>query len=132
MALKNRQMLVNEFTLPVGATAIADGSVCSLSSSALVVTSAAEDFTGVVVDGGTANGNARMANVGSIVLMNAHDDAITENEWVVSAAAGRVDGAAALTGGTQYIVGKALQASSAQDQKIAVWYLPHIATDAAS
>jgi len=133
MALKLRQKIVNDFTMLVGSTEIVSGAVVKITSAALAVaTASSAAILGVIPETGVANGYARVAGPGSIVFCNAHDDAISEGEWVVPAAAGRVDGIGTLTAATQYVVGIALQASSAQDQKVAVLLIPHIATKAAS
>ena len=136
MALLQRKVILGSFNLPVGVTAIAANSICKIASSLMVVGTASSEATAIYVpaeDGAlAASKEAAFATPGSIVFVNAHDGDIAEGEWLVCAAAGRADGAAALTGGTQYYVGQALQASSAQDQKIAMLYLPGIAPDAAS
>jgi len=134
MALKLRENHgPGGFSLPVGAAAIDKGSVVKLSSSEVIVTTADENYIGVTLEDIEADASeVKLAGVGDIVLMRAHDNAITEGEWVVPAADGRVDGAAAFTGGTQYLVGRALMASSAQDGLIPVLYTPQVAPDAAS
>lgn len=135
MALKQRVNIVGGITLPVGATAITAHSVVKISSSALVVaTASSEADQDILIDDvdAAAYSEQQVARVGDTVLVRAHDADIAEGDWLVAAAAGRVDTAAALTGGTQYILGKARQVSSAQDQLIAMTYIPHIAPDAAS
>ena len=93
MALKLRLNLVNCFTMPGGATAIAANSLCKISSSVLVVATASTEASAVFVYAedvaSTANREIQIAGVGSIALCNAHDGNITEGEWVVAAAAGR-------------------------------------------
>ena len=135
MALKQRVNIIGGVTLPVGAAAITAHSVVKLDSSALVVaTASSEADQDILIDEADAaiGSSQQVARSGDTVLVRAHDGDIAEGEWLVAAAAGRVDTVAALTGGTQYVLGKARQASSAQDQLISMTYLPHIATDAAS
>lgn len=127
MALKHRVKHVNTLTLPVDSTEIAKGAVVKLSSSVLVVTTGNEAFVGITTEIGYASKDVLLAGVGSIVLCKAHDDAISEGEWVVPAAAGRVDGIAATTTAIQYPVGIALMDSDAQDHLIPVLLLPGIA-----
>jgi len=127
MALKRRVQIVNSFTLPVDTTEIAKGKCVKLSSSVLIVTTGNEAFVGITTEVGYASKDVRLAGAGSIVLCLAHDNAISEGQWLVAAAAGRVDGIAATTTAIQYLVGIALMASSAQDDLIPVLLLPGIA-----
>lgn len=120
MALKHRVNIVNPITLPVDSTEIAKGAVVKLSSSVLIVTTGQSAFVGVTTEIGYASKDVLLAGPGSIVLCLAHDDAISEGEWVVPAAAGRVDGIAATTTAIQYLVGIALMDSDAQDHLIPV------------
>lgn len=134
MALKQRQNIgTGGFSLPVGAAAIDQGSVVKFSSSEVIVTTANEDFIGVTIEDIEADApEVKLAGIGDIVKMRAHDADIAEGDILVPAADGRVDTAAALTSVTQYMVGKALQASSAQDQLISVLYIPQVLTKAAA
>lgn len=133
MALKHRENIVNSFTLPVGAAALLLGSAVKLSSSLLIDTTDSSALAFITTEPADANAtNIAVAGVGSIVRARAHDSAITEGEALCAAAAGRVDGAATFTSGTQRILGFALQASSVQDGLISILYVPFIATDAAS
>lgn len=134
MALKLRTNHIHPVTYPVGSTEITANAVVKFTSSALAVaTAASAAFIGVIIETGVANGSAAVESTdGAIVLCNAHDSSITEGEWVVPAAAGRVDGIGTLTTATQYVLGIALQASTAQDDKIPVQLHIHIATKAAS
>ena len=115
----------------LGGTALAANSVCVLSSSALVVSSASSEATAIYIttEASPANGTVSCALPGSIVLINAHDGDLAEGTWWVPAASGRVDSAAALTGRTQYRLGLGLQDSSAQDQKCAMLFMPGLTTD---
>ena len=126
MALKLRKMIKNAFSLLADSTQIAKGACVKLSSSVLVVTTGNEAFVGITDEIGYADKDVRLAGVGSIVFCLAHDNAISENEWLVPTAAGRVDGIAATTTAIQYTVGIALMAASAQDQLIPVLYLPGV------
>ncbi len=134
MALKQREIVVNPFTMPVGSTEIAANSVCKLDSSKLVVATASSEAGAIYIttEVGAADGFVTCYGIGSMALVNAHDSDLAEGEYWVPAAAGRVDSAAALTGGTQYYIGVGQQASSAQDQKVTVYYNFGIAPDAAS
>ena len=136
MALKQREEIAGGVTMPIGSALIAANSVCKIASSVLVVATASSEASAIFVLTGpadaAANGTAAIARPGDVVLVNAHDGNLAEGEWWVPAGAGRVDSAASLTGGTQYVLGLGLQDSSAQDQKVAMLYMPHIATDAAS
>jgi len=126
MALKLQRKIRHPLTLPVSTTEIALGCCVKLSSSKLVVTGANEAFVGITTEIGYASKDVLLAGVGSIVFCLAHDNAIAENEWLVPAAAGRVDGIAATTTTIQYTVGIALMAASAQDQLIPVLVLPGV------
>jgi len=135
MALKQRVNIVGGDILPVGSTAITAHSVVKLDSSVLVVaTASTEADQEILVDNkdAAASSNQLIARVGDTVLVRAHDNAIAEGEWLVAAAAGRVDTIGTLTTATQYVLGKARQASSAQDQLISMVFQPGIATKAAS
>ena len=132
MTLKLRTNIVNPFTLPVGADEIPLGSCVILSSSALVVSTGNVAHVGIVTELGSALKDVRVAGPGSIVLCLAHDSSITEGEWVVPAASGRVDGIAAMTTIIQYPVGIALMAPSAQNVLFPVLVMPGIVTKAGS
>jgi len=127
MALKMRTKLVNTFTMPVGGVEMAKGTVAILSSSEVVVSTGNVAFIGITAEIGYADKDVLLAGVGSIVQCLAHDDAISEGEWVVPAASGRVDGIAATTTAIQYLVGIALMDSDAQDHLIPVLLLPGVA-----
>lgn len=134
MALKQKEIIVNPFPMPVGATAVTKGSVLKLSSSVLVVATASSEAGAVYIatEDAPANGTVTCAGVGSHVLVLAHDADLAEGEYWVAAASGRVDSAAALTGGSQYYLGIGEQASSAQDQLCTLYYVPGIAPKAAA
>ena len=132
MALKQREVIIGTFPMPVGATAIAANSVCKISSSALVVATASTEASAsfITIEAGPANGTVSCAMPGSIVLINAHDADLAEGEWWVPAALGRVDSQAALTTANNYYLGVGLQASSAAAQKCSMMYCPGIAPKA--
>ncbi len=133
MALKLRKLTGFQATFPVGAADIAEGAYVKLSSSKLIVTTGNEDGIGFMDEAVTANAPEGRVNIpGPIVFALAHDNAIAENERVVPAAAGRVDGIGTLTGGTTYSCGISLMASSAQDQKIAIIQTSQVLPKAAS
>jgi len=134
MALKIRENIVNSFTMPVGAVQIAAHSICSIASSLLVIATASTEATGffIVTEIGYASREVRCAGIGSICYVIAHDGDIAEGELVCAAALGRADSVAALTGATQYTLGRALCASSAAGQRIPILYGPEVATKAAS
>ena len=119
-ALKTRLVPGYQGTFPVGATEIPKGSCVKLSSSLLIVTTGNEDGIGVTDEIGYVGKDCRVNIPGPIIEALAHDSSITENQRVVPAASGRVDGIGTLTGGVTYSCGIALMASSAQDQLISI------------
>ncbi|KKL04290.1 hypothetical protein LCGC14_2617560 [marine sediment metagenome] len=132
MALKQRENIVNAFTMPVGGVDIARGSVCIITSSALVVaTGNLADAIFITTEIGFADKTVRCAGLGSIVFVIATDANLAEGEWWIPVADGKMDSIAALNGGTQYYAGLGLQDSSADGQLVAMWFIPGIAPDAA-
>jgi len=135
MALKLRENIIADMTLPVGGAALTRGTAVYLSSSLAVCTTASTDkAVGVNVEKDEVSANATGVRVAyeGVVQCRAHDGDISEGEYVVAVAGGRVDGAGTLTTASQYILGQALQASSAQDQLIAVRLCLSIAPKAAA
>jgi predicted RecA/RadA family phage recombinase len=121
MALKLRENIIGDMTLPNGGAALTQGTVVMLSSSEVVCTTASSDIpVGVATEAADADAGAVRVAYSGIVLCRAHDGDIAEGELVIAVASGRIDTAVAFTTGTQYVLGQALQASSAQDQLIAV------------
>ena len=128
MALKQREIIDGAFTLPVGATALLKGDVCQLSSSALIVGTANTEAGSVFItlEPGAANGHVRCALPGQIVLVRCADANVDEGEYVVCTTAGEVTQIANLTTASQYAIGVAQQASSAEDQYVSVMYWPQV------
>ncbi len=136
MALKQREQVQGGITMPTGDTAIAANSVCKIDSSTLIVATASTEASAIFVltgDVATAGGDpVAIARPGDIVMVNAADGDLAEGEWWIPAADGQVDSIVTLSTASQYVLGLGLQASSAQGQKVAMFYCPHIATKSAS
>ncbi|MBW7996008.1 MAG: hypothetical protein FVQ81_05425 [Candidatus Glassbacteria bacterium] len=125
MAVKLRERLINTDTFTVGSSDIARGT-CTVLNSGVVDASGANaaKFVGITTEPGTAGKDVRVAQGGSTVLALAADGSVSEGDWLVSDATGKVTTAGAGAQGTaQYFVGYALRASAAADQLIpvAVW-----------
>lgn len=118
--MKLKRQLTNTDTFLVGATEIPEGSHVKLVNDLLVVTGAGEAGIGFTTEIGYASKPCRVAQDGSKIPALAHDGSIAVGDWLVSAASGRVDSAAAYTSASQNIVGRAEMASGAQDQLITV------------
>lgn len=126
MVIKQREKISNSDTFTVGTTEIARGKCAVLNSGVVDASGAnAAKFVGITTEIGYANKDVRLAEVGSTVLALAADSSITEGQWLLSDADGKVDGAAAAAQGTiQYFVGYALKAAAAEDQLIPVKVCP--------
>jgi len=126
VAIKQREKITNSDTFTVGTTEIARGKCAVLNSGVVDASGAnAAKFVGITTEIGYANKDVRLAEGGSTVLALAADGSISEGDWLVSDADGKVTTAAAASQGTvQYFVGFALKASSAEDQLIPVMVCP--------
>jgi len=130
MAFKGREIIVQTITM-IANEAVSRGACLEISSSEAGETDSDEATYGVALEDADDGALVRIAvGPGNIVKCLAHDSSITEGEWVTPEDDGRVDGIGGLTGGTQYPLGIALQASSAQDQLIPVLMMPHVSTKA--
>jgi len=126
MAVKLREKLHNTDTFTVGSSDIARGK-CVVLNNGVVETSGANaaKFVGITTETGYAGKDVRVAQSGSTVLALAADANISEGDWLVSDAQGRVTTAASAAQGTvQYFTGYALHGSSAADQLIPVVVCP--------
>ena len=126
MAIKLRERLINTDTFTVGSSDIACGSCVVLGSGVVNASGAnAAGFVGIITEPGAAGKDVRVAQGGSTALALAANGSISEGDWLVSDATGKVTTAAAATQGTaQHFVGYALRASSAADQLIPVVVWP--------
>jgi Uncharacterized conserved protein (DUF2190) len=126
MAIKLREKLNNVDTFTVGGSDIARGKCVVLDSGTLAASGAnAAKFAGITTEVGYAGRDVLVAGGGSIVLALAADGDITEGDWLISDADGKVDTAAAASQGTaQHFVGYALKGSNAEDQLIPVVVWP--------
>ena len=126
MAIKLRERLQNTDTFTVGSSDIARGKCAALNSGVVDASGAnAAKFVGITTEIGYAGKDVRIAQGGSTVLALAADNSISEGDWLLSDADGKVTTAAAASQGTvQYFVGYALKASSAEDQLIPVVVWP--------
>ncbi|MEA1996703.1 MAG: DUF2190 family protein [Gemmatimonadota bacterium] len=126
MAIKQREKLHNTDTFTVGSSDIARGKCCVLNSGVVDASGAnAAKFAGITTETGYAGKDVRLAQGGSTVLALAADGSISEGDWLLSDADGKVTTAAAASQGTvQYFVGFALKASAAEDQLIPVVVCP--------
>ena len=133
MAVNQRHNVKNAATFDVGTTEIAKGIVVVLNAGVVDKSgSNAAKAVGITDEIGYADKDVRVAQNGDTVLALASDSSITEGEEVISDADGKVVGASAYTGGTQYIIGHALRASTAEDELIPIMVNIHVAPDAAS
>jgi uncharacterized protein DUF2190 len=126
MAVKLRERLINTDTFTVGSSDIARGTCAVLGSGVVNASGAnAAKFVGITTEPGTADKDVRVAQGGSTALVLAANASISEGDWLVSDADGKVTTAAAAAQGTaQNFVGYALRASSAEDQLIPVVVWP--------
>ncbi len=126
MAIKLRERLINTDTFTVGVSDIARGTCAVLGSGVVDASGAnAARFVGITTEPGTAGKDVRVAQGGSTALALAASGGISEGDWLVSDAAGKVTTATAAVQGTaQYFVGYALRASSVADQLIPVVVWP--------
>ncbi len=126
MAIKLRERLINTDTFTVGSSDIARGTCAVLGTGVVDASGAnAAKFVGITTELGTAGKDVRVAQGGSTALALAANGSISEGDWLISDAAGKVTTAAAAVQGTvQYFVGYALRASSAVDQLIPVVVWP--------
>jgi len=126
MTVKLRERLNNTDTFTVGNSEIPRGTCAVLNSGVVDASGAnAAKFVGITTETGYAGKDVRVAQGGSTVLALASDGNISEGDWLVSDADGKVDTAAAASQGTaQYFVGYALKDSSAEDQLIPVVVWP--------
>jgi len=126
MAIKLREKLNNVDTFTVGSSEIARGKCVVLNSGVVDASGAnAAKFVGITTEVGYSGKDVLVAGGGSIVLALAADGNISEGDWLVSDADGKVGTAAAGSQGTvQYFVGYALKASAAVDQLIPVVVWP--------
>ncbi|HUU29369.1 MAG TPA: capsid cement protein [archaeon] len=126
MAIKLRERLQNTDTFTVGSSDIARGKCAVLNSGVVDASGAnAAKFVGITTEIGYSGKDVRIAQGGSTVLALAADNSISEGDWLLSDADGKVTTAAAASQGTvQYFVGYALKASSAEDQLIPVVVWP--------
>ena len=120
MALKHRINLSNTDTFIVGSVEIPKGTYVVLTSSVLVAAGAGVAGIGFTTEIGYIGKECRVAMQGSRCLALAHDDAISESEFLVSSSTARVDGAATLYSASQILIARALQDSSAAGQLISV------------
>ena len=126
MAIKLRERLINTDTFTVGSSDIARGTCVVLASGVVNASGAnAAKFVGITTEPGVAEKDVRVAQGGSTVLALAADGSISEGDWLVSDADGKVTTASAGAQGTaQHFVGYALRASAAEDQLIPVVVWP--------
>lgn len=96
-------------------TALTQGQLVKLSSGTVIANTGADIPYGVITDAVASGEQASVyVGCGNIVYVDAHDNAIVAGQYLVAAAAGRVDGA----GATGTFIGRALQASTAQGHLI--------------
>lgn len=126
MAIKLREKLSNTDTFTVGTAEIFRGTCVVLNSGVIDASGAnAAKFVGITAEVGYANKDALVATGGSVVLALAADASISEGDWLVSDADGKVTTAAAASQETaQYLVGYSLKDSAAEDQLIPVVVWP--------
>jgi len=126
MAVKLRERLINTDTFTVGTGDIARGKCVVLNSGVVDASGAnAAKFVGITTEPGIAAREVRVAQGGSTVLALAANGGISEGDWLVSDADGKVTSAGAGAQGTaQHFVGYALRASAAEDQLIPVVVWP--------
>jgi len=116
----------------IAAAAVTRGEVAQNDGSNGVINAATdvdENF-GIFLESADSGKPVKVCTFGPCLAV-AYDNAITAGDWLVAASDGRVDGVAALDGGTQYPVAHARSGSDAAGQLIPVFVNPHIATDAA-
>jgi len=95
--------------------ALTQGQLVKLSSGTVVANTGSDIPFGVILDTVASGDEASVyVGMGEIVYLQAHDNAITQGQYLVAAAAGRVDGA----GATGTFIGRALEASTAQGHLI--------------
>ena len=104
--------------------ALTQGQLVKLSGSTVVANTGADVPFGVILEGVASGDDASVyVGMGEIVYLDAFDAAITAGQYLIPAAAGRVDGTTA--SGTR--VARALEASTAQGHLIkAVMLTPTI------
>jgi hypothetical protein len=126
MAIKLREKLSNVDTFTVGTTQIARGKCVVLNAGVVDASGAnAGKFVGITTEIGYVGKDVLVATVGSTVLALAADADISEGDWLVSDADGKVDTAGAGAQGTrQNFVGYALKDSDAEDQLIPMVVCP--------
>ena len=126
MTVKLRERLHNTDTFTVGSSDIARGKCVVLATGVVNASGAnAAKFVGISTELGYAGKDVMVAQGGSTVLALAADGSISEGDWLVSDADGKVATAGAASQDTvQYFVGYALKASNAEDQLIPVVVWP--------
>lgn len=95
--------------------ALTKGQLVKLSSGTVIANTGSDIPFGVLLEDVASGAQASVyVGMGEIVHIQAHDNAITQGQYLVAAAAGRVDGA----GATGTFIGRALEASTAQGHLI--------------
>ena len=132
MSIKLMHAPTQQLTFLAGTSGVTRGEVAVLNADVVDDSgSNAAKAIGIFDESADAGKPVRV-NVAGVSLAVAHDDAITEGDDLVSSSTGRVDTAAALTGGTAYIVGKALRDSDAAGQLIPILINCYTRPDSAS